>query len=252
MVLNMLNYIRADLYKTAHRPYLYVFEAVLLALVLASNLLIKFVSAGATAADELQATLKMLLVPVFLVLLTVDVVTGDDMKEHSFKNTAAFGAPRLKLYLSHLISSILIALILTAVTLLAIFGCAFALFSPGKNLTADFISQYFLRLGAAALLYIAAICVGTVLAILIKNNTVFAFAYAAVFLVPSLILQMLAALLSPKWKTVYDLLITSQVKIRTGDFVTAAQIAVAAVTAVPYIFIFTLLGLAVFSRQEFK
>lgn len=248
----MLNYIKADLYKALNRAYMYVFLGVMVVLAFSVNLLIRIYSPQMTAGSIMQISIGMLMVPIFLVLMNVDVISGDDVREHTFKNILSYGVPRSKLYVANIMASVILAFIIFSITLMVLLGSAFLFLEPGKIVTAAFLKDYFLRILAAIPLYIAAISFGTLLSIIIKSNNAFGFAYAMIFVAFAPIIKAVASLISYKIMILYNVLITAQITNLTQRAVSNGALFEAALTGIIYTAIFTIIGIIVFNKKEIK
>lgn len=183
----MLNMIKADLYRSFHRPYLYCFAVVMTALVLFVNL--SFV--GSSRENLLNMTLSLLIFPLMMVITFPDIVTAEESRHSTLKNTITYGTSRGRIYLSKLITSVILALVIAGVTFGIFFGSACLLMHPGKMYTQSFLLDYFYRLAIAAILYIAAIVIATVMAVLFRKSTTFVVAYAGLLIVPYLLFRLL-------------------------------------------------------------
>lgn len=62
-----------------------------------------------------------------------DIVTAEENKEHTMKNTISFGISRTELFLAKIISTILVAFSVALVTVAAYMGSAFVLLRPESN-----------------------------------------------------------------------------------------------------------------------
>lgn len=241
----MLKLIKADLYKSFHRMYLYVFMCVMGALAILYNVIIA--SAHFPREAAFGSVVVFLAFPLFLVVMFVDIVTAEENKEHTMKNTVSFGISRSKIFIAKNISAILVAAAVAAVTLAAFFGSGFILLSPGEGYTPAFLSEVLLRISIALLLYVAAITLGTLLAITIKRNALFTFAYFGVLIVPYLLFKLLT-LVNPIFADVRNAMLLSQTLILAQG--TPAQMLMAVWIALAHIVVFVVLGLVLFNRQE--
>lgn len=248
----MFNYIKADLYKALNRAYMYVFLGVMVVLVFFAILLIRLNSPAMTAGNIMQISIGMLMVPIFLVLMNVDVISGDDVREHTFKNTLSYGVPRSSLYVANIMASVILAFVIFLITLLVLLGSAFLFLEPGKLVTAAFFKDYFLRILAAIPLYISAISLGTLLSIIIKSNNAFGFTYAMIFVAVAPIIRAIAGLTSSKVMILYNVLITTEISNLTKNSVTNCAMFEAALTGIIYTAVFTIIGIVVFNKKEIK
>lgn len=247
----MLNYIKADLYKTLHRPYLYVTTGVILLFDLVMMILMMTSSAHENVGFIIGLLNSMLVAPVFLILMMVDVVSGDDVREHTFKNTLSYGVSRSKLYISNIIASTIIAAVVFTLIVLFTIGLSFLILPSGNN-TVTLLGELFIRILVAVPLYTAAISIGTLLSIILKKSSSFGFFYAMVFLIIAPITNFLTRTVSASFSVVYNLLITVQLDKIAAKSATCAVMTKAAVSGIIYTIIFTVIGIVIFNRQEIK
>lgn len=249
----MLNLIKADLFKVFNRAYMYIFLGIMVFIVIGVNLLVLIAATTPlTVFDIMSLGLKMLIFPIFFVLMFVDITANEEMKDSIIKNAIDFGIPRNKLYLSKIITSVILAFISAIVVLTAFLGSAFLLLSPGEAFTAAFAAEFTLKILCALPLYIGAITIGVLFSFVIKKSTLFAFAYVGLFTIIGSIIKMLIYLISDKFLWVYNALITTNLTILSGDNVTSVQMFTAAGIGFVYTIIFTVIGVMVFKRQEIK
>lgn len=235
----------ADLYKAFHRTYFFLIVAGMSALALLFNSIFAGVHAPLEASLEMAGGL--FLYPLFLPPMFADVVTAEENKEHTLKNTLSFGTSRTVLYLSKTASTILITLAAAAVTLAVYFASAFLLLAPKGSDVVPVLSAFALRIGVALLLYIAGASLATLLAILVKRNALFSFAYFGAVVLPPLLFRMLSVL-SPVFRTAQKvtLLMQSDGLASFSD----AQLLSAVWIALIHFAVFTALGAILFRRQE--
>lgn len=248
----MLNYIRAELYRNFNRAYLWVFTGILVTLSLAVVILCKANNIpNISLIFLLDTSLLMLSVPVFLVAAMLDMVTAEEQKNQTMRNTITFGLSRHKIVLSKVITSVILALISAFIISIAFFGSGAVLFGLGQDFSLK-ISNDLLRLLAALPLWIGAISVGTFFAIVISNSTVFGFVYAGIFLMTSKVIQLLSIIVSDKFNYIQNILITTQLSKLAKPTATAHDITCSVLIGVMYTVIFTLLSILCFKNKEIK
>lgn len=241
----MLNLIKADLYKSFHRLYLYVFMGAMIALTVFCNAV--FASMGMPFEMSLQFAMGLLMFPLFFVVMFVDIVTAEENKEHTFKNTVSFGLSRNKIFLAKNISAVLVAAVVAAVTLSAFFLSAILLLHPEKAGGPVIPSDYVLKIAVALLLYIAAISLGTLLAVIVKRNSLFTFSYFGILVLPALVFKLLS-LTNPVFAYPEYAMLFMQTRILAEA--THPQIMMVIWNALAHIAVFQVLGLILFKKQE--
>lgn len=241
----MLKLIRADLYKAFHRVYLLVFMAVLIAMAIFLNVAMARTNAPLEASFGLASALLMY--PLFLISMFADIVTAEENKEHTLKNTISFGVPRSQLFLAKTVSTILVAFAVALVTVTAYLGCAFVMLRPQKDDISQVLIDLALRVGVAFLIYVAAAVLATLLATVIKRNAMFTFAYFGIIFVPVLVFKVLN-LLNPVFGRIQNGMLYMQSQVIA--VVPQAQLLNSVWIALAHIVVFTGLGLVLFRRQE--
>lgn len=246
----MINYIKAELYRNFNRPYLWVYTGIIAALVLAINIMFN-INSATSLSTILQMTNSMMLIPVFLVAGMIDTVIAEEYKNKTMKNVIAFGIKRSKLILSKYIVAVILAFISAFIILAVLYGSGALLLGLGDNFNVVFL-DHLKRIAAALPLWMAAIAVGVFLNIIISNSTVCAFVYAGVFVMTSLIIRLLTAFVSHKFKYVYDILITTQLSNLNAKVVTNHNLILAVIVGFIYIVLFLVFSILYFKKKEVK
>lgn len=241
----MIKIINADLYKSFHRMYLYVLMAALAGATIFVNAVLASLHAPLEATFGL--TVNFLMMPMFFLSMFADIITAEENKEHTLKNTVSFGVSRTKLYCAKLISAIFIMTAVAAVTLFVYVVSAFILLQPQKNELYNLLSNFAARVGVAYLIYIASIVLATLLAAILKRNALFTFAYLGCLFVPVFLCKLLN-LANPVFSKIGSYLLANQANnlgaIEQGRLMNSVWIALA------HIVVFTVAGLLVLRKQE--
>ncbi len=177
----MLKLIRADLYRSFHRFYLYLLAAGLAGICL----LLTFQARGhATAADLWRmAQAQLFGFPLMVIPMLPDIVFTEENREHTLKNTVAFGVNRAELYGSKTVTSILLGLLLAAAVLGVFCGSSLLLLPRGPEFTGELVRQFFVRFAALCSVYVGAVAVAAVFTIFLHRGALAVFAYyAAIYL----------------------------------------------------------------------
>lgn len=241
----MLKLMKADFYKLLRRPYLYVLTGSLTFLMVFLNL--SFHSGTITRELTFAQMTQFLFFPLFLVAMFVDITTAEEIKHGTLKNTVSFGVNRTALYLSKLFTATLLGLACAAVILAAFLASGYLFVKPGAGFTDDFFQDFLMRIGVAFVLYIGGVSLGTVLAVLLKKNAAFGFAYPGLLLLPPIFLMILGSYLpvfGTAAKATLFVLCYNLPSMAQADFPLAILIGV-----LHYV-VFGLLGAYLFSRQE--
>lgn len=248
----MLNYIKAELYRCFNRLYFWVFTGCVAGLALLINIILKVnhvQGIGLTALTRQTAASVSL--PVFLVIILVDMITSEENKNITLRNVVTFGMSRTKMILSKIISCIILMFIAAFIILIVCYGSGAALFGLGSDFPGT-IQSDLLKMVISIPLWIAAISFGTLLALVFTNNTAFAFIYAGAFVVIKSIIKLLVLLVSDKFMKVRDLLITTQLDKVGSVTATSHDYVLAIVSGIVYTAIFITLSVVYFERKEVK
>ncbi len=241
----MLKIIHADLYKSFHRMYLYVFMAVMSGLAIFYNVI--FASQSAPRETAFHFSLLLLAYPLYFAVMFVDIILGEENKEHTLKNTVSFGISRTKLFLAKNISAILITLAVAAVTVGVFYVSGLILLKAGSGYTTALLTDLGKRIGIALLVYLAAVVMGTFLSTVIKRNGLFIFAYFGALIVPMLVFKLLT-LANQIFRHAADAMLMAQPDILVQA--TSAQMLNVVWVALAHIAVFAILGVLLGKRQE--
>lgn len=240
----MLKIMKADLYKTFHRPYLYVFTGVLALIAFLFDL--SFTCNNNPREVVFQIIEMFLFLPLFISVIFADIIMSEENKHGTMKNTISFGIGRNKLYLSKLLTALLLAF-LSAVIILGVFiGNSFLLLNPGKEFNTVF-NDFLLRLGATLLIAVGGLSLAMLLAALFKKNSVFVIAYAGFLMIPTLILKLLGPVSAIFSKAALYTLFGFAISI--GRMKTS-MLYDSIFVMLGHVIVFTVLGLILFRRQE--
>lgn len=241
----MMKIINADLYKSFHRMYLYILMGSLAGAAILLNVLLA--SLKIPLEGSFQLTVNFLIMPMLFLSMFADIITAEENKEHTLKNTVSFGISRTQLYLGKVASTILVMAAVATVTLFAYLVSAFLLLQPQKNHLDALLTDYALRIGAVFLLYIAAIIFATLLATMFKRNALFTFAYLGGLFIPVYLCKLLK-LANPVFGKIGIYLLANQAN--TIGAVAQSQLMTTVWIALAHITVFTAFDLVLFRRQE--
>ena len=252
----MRNYIKAELYRNLHRLYFWNFTLITSAFVLFFIILGKMVGSG-NLPMLLELGIEMLGVPIFLVFMPIDMVSGEEIKNLTLKNSVSFGIPRSKIVLSKIIVTVILSFIAAIIILAVFLGSGTILFGT-EGVTTFLVKEFTLRLLGAIPLWIGAISIGTFLSFIISNYTLCSFAYAGSFVVVRPIIRLLGTLVSDKFMYINNILITTRLdslsKLYEQKFqpVVADTMIYAAIVGAAYTIAFTILSILYFNKKEVK
>jgi len=250
----MINYIKAELYRNFNRLYYWNFVILISIAGLLLNIIIKItaVSDHMSLVGVMTMGIQVINVPIFLVIMMVDMITSEENKKLTLKNIVSFGVARNKIILSKIIATTILSAIAALIILTVFLGSSTILFGLGEDFSISILKDFSLRLLAAVPLWIAGISIGTLLSLAIKNNTIFALIYAGLFTVSGLVLQMLSNLISEKFMYIHKILITTNLMNLRYDVVGKDTLIFAAIVGIVYTILFTILSILYFSKMEVK
>lgn len=240
----MLKLIQADLYKSFHRPYLYIFAGILSALAVLYNTMYMKMA----IENSFFYSLQLVCMLPFFAVMAVDIIMAEEMKYGVLKNTVSSGIGRGKIFISKSISSIIVMLFVAAVTFLIYLSSAFVLLRPGKGYTAAFMSDYLQRISLSILLVVGAILFAMFLAVIFQKNSVYAFTFAGLMLIPTLLFEGFAHTVSPVFWYFCEATILGQAN-GMKDLPQTLFYQPVLVT-VAHIVVFLIAGILIFRRRE--
>lgn len=241
----MLKLMKADIYKSFRRPYLYVLTAILCALVVIYNLM--FIN-NVPREVSFTYTLQFVVCLPFFAVMLVDIVMAEEIKFGTLKNSITSGIDRSCLFVSKSITSIILTTICAAFTFLFFYVSSCLLMRPGKDYTPAFLTDYMLRIGVVMLLIFGALVFAMFMAVICRKNAVYAFAFAGIMFVPGIVFKALSFSVSPFFQYFYEATILGQCyELKT---IPQGQLFVPAVVALVHILVFGIAGIVIFKRQE--
>lgn len=115
----MLNYVKAELYKSTRRLYPYLFLAVIMGLEALILGFMRFETLGDVAlhinfTDLVNILLPVLSMGLYFTFIVGDIVFSEQYKHSTLKNEISFGIPRTRVYLGKLITEAIVGLVLLA------------------------------------------------------------------------------------------------------------------------------------------
>lgn len=279
----MLNYIKAECFKTFKRVYMRNTLLIFVLLAVAVNVLF-FVAFRSNPADSqelirtsLSIIVPMLLIMVYMMLIMIDIVFSEEYKYKTFKNTLSFGFTRTQVYFGKLAVSIIVAVVVFFITLAVYLVSLFLLLGFPEDMS--MIGLVFSRIAAAIPLYIGALCLCNACAFIIPNSTAFSFVYMGFLMVPYLLFYTLTllnpaftplfgtALVTPFYTSIMGLdihvanmgdmmgvgfKVDNIENILNAALLPGTSVAYCLILGLAYAVIATLIGLAVYRRREIR
>lgn len=241
----MIKLIHADLYKAFHRMYMYIFMAGMAGIAM----LVIFAFANNSSPEYAVTSVawnfaisNLLVFPLFIMPMFVDITIAEEYKEHTMKNTVSFGESRTKLYLSKLISAVILGLLLAAVTLAVYCGSSLLFLKHDAAFNSAFIQDFFQRVGASCIGYVTAIVIAAFFAVLLKRSSLFIFSYYGIMFLTQYIFRLLKISFLNKY------LLQSQFGVFAAG--TIPQIQNSIVICLVTLLAFMVLGVISFKKQD--
>lgn len=248
----MINYIKAELYRNFNRPYLWIYSLIIAAIPLIIVILCKTSNVSSVnLAALLKFSLSVLIIPVYLVIGMIDMISCEEYKNGTLKNVVSFGVPRGKLIVSKFAAAVIVAFISAFIVLIVLCGSGAILLGVGNNIGSVFLDT-FMRIGAAVPLWISAIAIGIFFNMLITNSNVFSFVYIGIFLIMPQGFKLLSIFASHKFKYLYDIFPTTQLNNLGKSQIVSGQINEAIVLGCLYTVVFLILSIICFKNKEIK
>lgn len=165
----MRNYIRAEIYRNIRRPYFINFTLVMSLLGVFSHILINTTDqANFTMAFEMGR--MALTMPIYLVIIFVEMVTNEDMRNGSLKNVVSSGLAREKIVVGKLLASIVLASLSALIILIFYFGTAFLAFPAMEASNMGVARDFFYSFLGGLSVWIACLSFGTFLGLSIRSD----------------------------------------------------------------------------------
>lgn len=255
----MLNYIKSEFYRNSHRKYFILITGLTSLFLLGLNIFMFGVGIqkGVGLIDFMVACVRDfgMITPLVLILFIVDMVSADECKNGTLKNTIAFGMTRVKLAICKFVVISALFFLAMFIILFTLLGSSLIFFGPGKHFTWNIVFKCIFRWCAAVPLWISAILTGMFFVSIVNKAAGFIYLYIAAFVgLPILILTIcdflqdnfIEKLIMPPSVTLM-LAMISEKEIGINDNTILAEI-----IAVIYIVLFSVLTLVFFSKKDIK
>lgn len=256
----MLNYIKAELYRTFNRKYFYFFIGILAVLAMSLLIFLKIVDAknniSLIDAMGMSVTNYMMMLPVGLLVMLIDMIYTEEYKNGTLKNTVAFGMSKSKLIFGKFITIIILAFI-TEIFVTFVFWASSALIFGIGHFNRIKPSMYFgmilTRFSTVVLLWIAIIAVGLFFNTIINNPSMFVYAYIGFFIGLPLIIDILSHIVSKDISKINIFLITGCINlIGTYNGVNKGNLIWVLAVGLVYIVVCLSLSAVWFSKKDVK
>lgn len=246
----MRNYIKSELFRNIKRPYFINFTLIISIMAVMNNLFVVEYGSGEIPVFMMS---KMLLgVPVYLVIMFVDMVTSDDIKSGSIKNTVASGLAREKIVLGKLVSTTVLAVLSASIILLSYFISSYFIYDGILAKNSIVVWNFIYSFIGAFFIWIASITIATFLGLTIKSDLGVAISYIALLSIVPKVIKLIAGRFN--WSSIVrlvDKLFMTQrldILIRSENpeklFLSVVGLGIA------YILVFTSLSIVAFRKKD--
>ncbi|GAA0086123.1 hypothetical protein UT300007_25620 [Clostridium sp. CTA-7] len=246
----MLNYIRADIYRNLNRKYFWIYTGIIAAMAVLVTVLF-YISNGIPDKDfnlVLNIATQAFTLPIYLVGAFVEMATSDEQKNQTFKNVVSFGVTRNTIAISKVITAVILS-ILSAFIILTAFSISGLILLGGPS---DFLSEFLIRFSLASVLWIAAISIGTFIALVFNSSNISAIVYFGIFLMTKNIISLVSLLVWDKFSYLNKLLISTKLNILAKEPLIMENIGPAILVGVIYTIVFTGLSMLYLRKKEIK
>ncbi|WP_411169366.1 ABC transporter permease [Clostridium sp. MB05] len=246
----MLNYIRADIYRNLNRKYFWIYTGIIAAMAVLVTVLF-YISNGIPDKDfnlVLNIATQAFTLPIYLVGAFVEMATSDEQKNQTFKNVVSFGVTRNTIAISKVITAVILS-ILSAFIILTAFSISGLILLGGPS---DFLSEFLIRFSLASVLWIAAISIGTFIALVFNSSNISAIVYFGIFLMTKNIISLVSLLVWDKFSYLNKFLISTKLNILAKEPLIMENIGPAILVGVIYTIVFTGLSMLYLRKKEIK
>ncbi len=251
----MLNYIKSELYLHFNRKGIYTLIASVGALCIGIFILIALYATDSIDFGLANLTgmgVQMLMVSIYFVLIIMSMTCSEEHKFLTFKNTIASGMSREKLYISKIISTIIVSSIV-AIAILTIYLVGGALIlGLGEGFTYSMLSEFLRRFLLAVPLWMGAIGIGIFLSFVLKNENAFSITYIMIFIITGKIIDLLSYLVWDKIAYLRNILLTTQFELLANPELTSMEMTKIAGIGIMYLIVFSILGIIYTRKIDFK
>ncbi|HHD2752949.1 TPA: ABC transporter permease [Clostridium perfringens] len=251
----MLNLIKAELYKTSRRPFLYI------TISLGFNLLI--VVAGVAISNMMRKTSTVMdFSPLaftainfigaisFMMLVFMDVPM-EEYKENTLKNLVSSTLSREKIYLGKYIAQVIIFLIMEIAAVITMIVTSYIFGLVGPNGFSDFLDVIY-RLLVAFPIYLSALALYDLITVIIKKETLAVVIILGIVSGVPIVFSILDSLYGGVFTLIYPYLLFNPLKELVSIGLTNSIIGTNIIVGIVNTIVFLILGVLVMKKQEVK
>lgn len=267
----MVNSIQAEIYKLTRRPYFYIFNLACAAFALLVVGCLAYIKLSAPSDQDavnfpFSMTLLLMGMPLGLYLVAVggDAVFSEQYKHNTLKNEVSYGLPRTRIYLSRLVATLLLMVIVFLVTIgVYLLSSLVLLGIPSNEMAMDYfgmsaaqsVQMMLQMLGYYVLasfpLWLGALALSIALYFLIRSSNLAGLGFLAIMLAVPAILDNLGKYVNPVFYRLYHLTLDyTMVLVTSAQSLDWALMGRCWLVGLGWAVLSTAVGLFFFSRRE--
>lgn len=252
----MLNYIKSEFYRIFNKKSTWVILTIPSLIGIIINVAIYCKNSNLQPVDGVLvmiAGINILKISLFYVITMIDITTAQENKMHTLKNVVAFGIPRSKIFLSKVIVASLLTIIGVSITLITFIASVMMLFGIAQGFSFSIFTTLLLKFLVTIVIWIAAITIGTFLAMFFNNSTIFTLSYIGIFVVLTKeVINGILGMITGKLNWVGDILIQQQMEKVCTPIASNKELISSSLISLAYIIVFMIIGIKYFSKKEIK
>lgn len=246
----MLNMIKAELYKYAHRPYMYVMVGVTSFMVLSMMLLLNTGDGYGKVffinnAMHYSFEVILILIPIFAVPLS------EEYKYGSMKNLSTSNISRSKIFIGKFITQCILGFIAYSITFI-VFIASMSLIQNGVGYSTEMYRNFLLRLVAMIPILFGALAIVNFFLVIIQHDSFAQIVYIFLIIGTEDSIKYLSKTVWSKVVYIKTWLIMCQAKWINGNNIPREAIVHGVLVGVITMMVFTLAGTVIFSKKEMK
>lgn len=252
----MLNIIKADLYRYARRPFIYITAIVLiicsaLVPILATGILnINIIAPIANRSEmvSLAGCVMSMLLPVMMVF---SEIMSEDYQDGTLKNILVSDISKTKFFLGKFIIQIILAVVISTICI-TVFLLFINIIPPDEMFSIALVKGFILKFISSIPLFIAGIAIVNLLVVIFKKTGIVCIIYYFIFMQIRIIIIVLEKVVSEKFGAVREIMISNALENLGFQALSNTNIINALVLGLAYTILITSLSIFLFKRQEVK
>lgn len=246
----MLNMIKAELYKYAHRPYMYVTVGVI-SLMMLSMMLLLNIGDGYGKVVFINNAMHYSFEIILILVLIFWEPFSEEYKYGSMKNLSTSNISRGKIFVGKFITQCILGIIAYSITFI-VFVIGMSLIQNGVGYSTGMYRNFLLRLIAMIPVLFGALAIGNFCLVIIQHDNFAQMVYILLILGSEDCIEYLSKTVWSKAVYIKTWLIMCQSKWINGNNIPREAIVHGVLVGVITMMVFTLAGTVIFSKKEIK